>query len=350
MLRLWWEFTRPNIRPDAVGARPSRALPATLAIAVAALVLSTFATVDFGFIAAGGSAGPAYVILRLLERGVGALIIVAGLFVTVARSLEDGNQDDRPAPWVLYGLIAGLGVFLLHNLVDFSMFEVGPMFLMALLGGAMLGMRGDDDTADKPKQPGLANPRVIALAAACVIWLTAAGAMAIPVAIAEGHAADGDEFVRTSDLGRAAQAYHDAAAAVPYNAEYAAREARALRIGGAPADRVRQALDAAIRANPADASYRSQLAAFEASLPNPDPARVRAGYDAALALDPANVPARLDYAKTLHEALHLPAEAKAQYQKALWFNDQLQPDEVERLSPEKVNQIRATIARLEAGG
>jgi hypothetical protein len=104
-------------------------------------------------------------------------------------------------------------------------------------------------------------------------------------------------------------------------------------------------LDAAIRANPVNAGYRFRRAAFEAARPQPDVARVRADYDAALALDPANVPMRLEYAKAL-EALGIPNEARAQYESALAYNDQLPAVEVERLPPAKVAEIRAAIARL----
>jgi tetratricopeptide (TPR) repeat protein len=284
------------------------------------------------------------VLLRLLERCAGAGFALVGLWVATARSLEDTILDDRPAPWILHAILVALGVFLLHNLVDFSMFEVGPMFLFALLAGAALGMRQWDAgrVTHSPATP--ARRRVVALAIACVAWLVAAGALFVPVAVAEADAGAADEFLRTGDGARAAQAYHDAAATVPYNGDYSYNEARVLQSGPNVA-KAREALDAAIRANPYSAGYRFSRGHFEATLPQPDPSRVRADYERGLALDPANVPMRLDYAKIL-ETLHLPAEAKAQYETALWYDDQLAPDEIERLAPAKVAEIRASIARL----
>ena len=49
-------------------------------------------------------------------------------------------------------MLAGLAVFLIHNLIDFSMFEIGPMMLFMLVGGAVLGVRS-------PSAAGLASAR-----------------------------------------------------------------------------------------------------------------------------------------------------------------------------------------------
>jgi O-antigen ligase len=153
MLRLWWEMTRPATVVDGdVGPSPAarrigshgRALPAAGAVVVASMTLGVLATVDLGFITAGGPAGPAYVTLRLLDRALGAALLLAGMWATTVRSADDPSLDGRPAPWLLCGVLAGLGVFLLHNLVDFAMFEVGPMFLFACWRGrrSACGRRG----------------------------------------------------------------------------------------------------------------------------------------------------------------------------------------------------------------
>jgi hypothetical protein len=76
-------------------------------------------------------------------------------------------------------------------------------------------------------------------------------------------------------------------------------------------------------------------------------AHVRTHYDAALAIDPANVGMRLDYAAAL-DRLGFPTEAAGQYEKALAYNDQLDPNEFERLPPEKVTELNRLIARLRA--
>jgi hypothetical protein len=235
----------------------------------------------------------------------------------------------------LTAMLAGLGVFLLHNLVDFAMFEVGPMFLFALLAGGALGMRGDHSTPSADR----GRATVMAVSTVGVVWLIAAVTLVVPVVLAEERAAAGDEHLRTGSAALAARAYHDARERVPYNAEYAYSEARVGQAGAAVA------LDAAIAANPLHPGYYFQRGATEASRPQPDVARVRSDYDRALALDPANVERRLDYAKTL-ERLNLGGEARVQYQRALQYNAQLPPDEMERLPPARVAEIEAAAARL----
>ena len=353
VLRMAWELTRPRTAAPGVGddaAHASRAVPALVTLAAGALVLSLLAGVDLGFASGGGPAGPAYVFLRMLERVVGAGIVATGLAVIATRVAATPQRvvlDDRPAPWVLYGLLAGLGVFLLHNFVDFAMFEVGPMFLFALLAGSALGIRGAGDApgAGTTAAPVPGRRRVIPFAALSALWLIAAVTLAVPVLSAEGHAHDGDAYLRARRPADAARAYHAAADAVPYNADYASREARALYDAGAPAEAVRAAMDAAVAANPAGATHFATRAAFEAARAAPDAARVRADFERALSLDPANVSMRRHYAETL-EKLGLPADARAQYERALWFNDQLLPDDAERLPPPTVEAIRAKVRQL----
>jgi tetratricopeptide (TPR) repeat protein len=173
-------------------------------------------------------------------------------------------------------------------------------------------------------------------------WVVAIVALAIPVLVAESSAAAGDEHLRTGSPARAAASYREAAAAVPYNADYPFRESN---VAGS-VDLVRQAFDRAAQANPVHAGYRFSRAAFEAALPQPDAARVKSAFEAGLAIDPANVAMRVRYAEAL-EKLNLPAEAKAQYETALAYDDQLDPVEVERLPSAKVADIRARIARLD---
>jgi tetratricopeptide (TPR) repeat protein len=134
---------------------------------------------------------------------------------------------------------------------------------------------------------------------------------------------------------------------VPYNGEYAFRAGRILGSGedAAAAEQARAAFDAAIRANPLSAAYHATRAEFESHQPQPDPARVRNDFERCLAIDPENVQTRLAYAQVL-EALHFAGDAREQYEKALWYNDQLADDEIERLSAAKVAAIRANIARL----
>jgi tetratricopeptide (TPR) repeat protein len=184
----------------------------------------------------------------------------------------------------------------------------------------------------------------VPLAAAAVLWLAATAALVVPVLRAEERAAAGDEHVRTNDLRRAVESFREAGAVLPYNGDYPFRAARILHAGGATDEAV-AAYDAAVRANPRSAAYVFARAAAERARPRPDVARVRADYERGLALDPANVPMRLEYAQAL-ESLGSPADARTQYEKALWYNDQLTPDEVERLRPTKLKEVQDAVVRL----
>lgn len=344
MLRMWWELTRP-VMVAVISGPPRRALPAIAVIAFGAFCVSVLASVDFGFMSVGGDAGPAYVFLRVLERCAGAILIFIGIAAVALRSPADPALDDRPAPWLLYGVLVGLAVFLLHNLVDFSMFEVGPMFLFALLLGSALGMRQDDAEAGATASAARRR-RVAALAIACVAWVAATGAIAVPVLLAEEHADAADKHLRDGSPARAAHSYHAAFEAVPYNADYAFREADALYASGAAPGAWRAALGDAVAANPSHAGYWAALARYEAALAQPDAGRVRAAFERALTLDPANVAMRLDYAAQL-EKLGFPAEAQAQYEDALARNDALDPNDAERLPAEKLEAARQAIQRLQ---
>ena len=79
-------------------------------------------------------------------------------------------MDERAAPWILYGILVGVGVFLVHNLIEFSMFEPGPLCLFGILVGSALGIR----LPNRPvRTPGISPLAIAGLAAACAGWLAA---------------------------------------------------------------------------------------------------------------------------------------------------------------------------------
>jgi tetratricopeptide (TPR) repeat protein len=259
--------------------------------------------------------------------------------------MERQELDDRPAPWVLYGTLVGLGLFLVHNLVDFSLFEPGPMGLFMFVCGAGLGVRADAVTA----APGRARAPWITLAIASLMWFTLAVAFAAPVVVAEQAAAEGDDALRARRTDSAAGAYERALGAVPYNADYAYRAGRALLFSPDPrrhADRIFALLDRAAATNASRPEYWLSRADSETLRPSPDAARVRAGYEKAIRLDPNNVQVRLDYASLLRR-FGDPAAAREQYAAALRYNDLLNPDEPKRLPPEKVDEVRKAMAELD---
>lgn len=340
LLRMGWELTRPVVPGEGAPTRRYAAIQAVVAVAVVGVSLNALSSIDFDQMAA-------YVTMELIERVAGLILLVTGALVVVLRSSQDTSADDRPAPWVLYAVLVALGLFLLHNLVDFSLFETGALFLFALLAGAALGVR----LPEAPARPANRVP-AIALVTGTLVWLVAAGALAGPVVLAEELAHEADGMIRRArsgnDLVRASEELEGAFDLVPYNADYAYRRAAAV-LGPATlpewAPRAREALGAAIRANPYEASYYVTRAELESRQPAPDWGRVQSDFDRALELDPRNVRLRLRYAKVL-EGAGLREPARRQYERALQENDLLPAVEPERLPPDQVEAVRRAISEL----
>jgi len=370
MLALWWDLTtRPVPAGDAAGegagatdraqAEPPQAPPlrrigqgattpttsaaaalrAIVGIGAGGMALNVLATLDWG-------QSTAYVVFELMKR-VGMLcLFVVGTSVAALHSMERQELDDRPAPWALVGMLVAAGLFLVHNLVDFSLFEPGPMFLFMFLTGAALGIRMPSLIAAGGSPRGAR----VALVAGTLAWLATAIAFAAPVVIAEQAAAEGDAALGMRQFDRSSEAFGRALSAVPYNADYAFRAARALLFADDPrrrSDRIFALLDRAIATDPDRADYWISRANAEGLRQVPDPVRLRSGYDAALRLDPNNVQVRLDYA-TMLRRLGDTAAARQQYSEALRYDDLLSPDEPKRLPPEKVAEVRKMIAELDA--
>ena len=232
--------------------------------------------------------------------------------------LKSGNirleLDDRPAPWILYAILAALGTFLIHNLIEFSLFEPAPLFLFCLLTGSALGLRTEgrrqtEDGAGLEKSPGRIVP-IMGAALAGIAWLLAATVLAAPIVEAESLAHDADldtaDSLKAGDrrsLTKAADEMAEAFRVVPYNADYARRATDLLLFSGADGvgSKAKQLLDAAIAADPSSAVGFIRRAQFEL----PDPSRFDAAlkdYYAALTLDPRNVRLRLDFARVLLNA------------------------------------------------
>jgi len=255
---------------------------------------------------------------------------------------------------VLNGILVGLGVFIIHNLIEFSLFEPGLLCLFALLAGSALGVR-QPSVAGRRRRGGIA---IGILVIACAVWIAAAIGLYIPTAAAESDAHRGDTAMRQNRLGEAFGAYNSAWLDMKINADYAFRAAQALhyeaaavlRSGGnqisavpAMALQIQALYDIAIERNPKAVSPYLWRASFALMMHDPD--QVIHDFDQALELNPNEVSIRLDYARAL-KSLRKPAEAKEQLRKALWFNDQLDRAEPKRLSDEQVKAINKEIASL----
>src|SRR5207237_785456 len=131
--------------------------------------------------------------------------------------------DDRPAPWILYAIITALAIFLIHNLIDFSLYENGPMMMFALLCGCVLGVRAPS-VAGTRRRPLVV---IAALAAGATAWLIAAIFFVLPIAQAESNARAADDAIRAGNLPLAGEQLAHAFRTSPVaNADYAARAAR----------------------------------------------------------------------------------------------------------------------------
>jgi tetratricopeptide (TPR) repeat protein len=269
-----------------------------------------------------------------------------GLIVGAIHSWRDWQLDERPAPWILRSMQIAIGMFLLHNLIDFSLFETGPLMLFAFLAGSVLGVR-QPSVAGRAKRTAAA---VGGLSLATILWLAAAAQLWLPTLFGELASARGDELFRTSlnkekllDLSRldaAFAAYEDAMREQPLNGDYAWKAAKVLGYKRAPATITRPLIDAAIAADPRTARYFAFKAELELDQAKPEGPEVMKAYQAALGLDPGDVGLRLEYARAL-EKLGDTDFAKEQYREALRWDDLLPKDEPKRLNQKKRKEIEA---------
>ena len=333
MLRLWWEWTvgpASDSRTQAPEQQsPYRAVPFILLVALGAIAINAVAAIDW-------NQSTSWLFLELFKRLLFWIVLVVGLVAVTMRSLERQELEGRPAAWILYGMLVGLGLFLLHNLIDFSLFEPGVTGIFALLAGGALGMR-------LPARPPLSYGRTVALAAfiaAGVAWLVAAGAGVVPVAQAESLAQEAESGIRAGNPEMAVQKYIEAFHLVPINAEYAYRAEQAAEFAQGNSRTMRELLDAALAADPSSVRYRRNRAQRE--IRDGDLAAAWRDYERALVQDPNDLDLRLEYAQQLgqHGAA---VQARQQYQKTLELNSKLATDEIKRLSPSQIEQIQRTM-------
>lgn len=357
MLKLWWDLTRP-IEPAASAHAPSTRLAAAgvVCTALIAITINILLSVDF-------TSQGAYVFLEVVRRLVffGALLVALaiGTFRGVANRPADARDNDllfepdaRPAPWILRAILVALGTFLIHNLIEFSLFETGPMFLFALLAGSCLGIRLEAAQAQLPMSDSRVVPR-IALGLVAIAWVAGAILVFMPIAIAEGHAHDADDAVRAGQFDRAAAEMQQAFSQVPYNADYALRAANELASAGSAPQQAQDLYNAAISTDPSSVSAHLARAQFSLSRPRADVESAMQDYRGALALDPRNVRLRIEYADRLaviSQKLNRPqwrSEALLNYQRALDLDRQQHPDEPKRLTASELGKVRTAIDTLE---
>jgi hypothetical protein len=351
--RLAWELTRPVVPMGDIAKRQAgssaapysgmRAISAFLWIAGVGLVINLLSGIDF-------SADKGYVVFEGLKRLSLFAMLLVGASVGAIKSLQSPELDARPAPVLLCAMLIGLAMFLVHNLIDFSLFEPGPMMAFAFLAGSALGVRSPS-VAGQRKRTAVA---AIALAVSIVLWMVAAGFVWAPTAAAEDATGDAGVALRKGRPLEALRLLSQARVQQPLNADYAFRAATAAIAGSGSAfnREVPALLDLAIRTDPMETKYYLTRARYLLA------SEERAGYREqivkdfrrALELDPNQVSTHVEFADALRE-LGTPAdraEAVKEYEAALRYNALLKADEPKRLREAQVAEIQKQIERLKS--
>jgi len=323
LLRVGWEMARPTTQLSRTQRTSTRSL---IVLAFLGLAISLATSVDW-------SQQWSWWTLETIRRVLLFMAVLAGLLMVSIRSLNSATIDAEPSPWLLSAIIVGIALFAIHNTIDFAGFEAGPMFMLFLLIGSVLGARTPLSAKRRSTAP------VTAGFAVGVVGLTAGLiGLAIPVALAEGHAHNSDEYIRDSHFPDALHELDQSISLVSYNADYYNRAARVLALGGAPENRIRPMLDAVIAHDPMSTQGYLTRGRWLASKPLPDPQNALADFARALELNPNDLDIRMDYAQLLERFGHH-AQAAEQYKLVLQYNDLLDPNEPKRLTKQKIGEI-----------
>ena len=287
LMRAWWEWTTPvdcddrGVAPDA--RKTVRGIALTCAIAVA---INAAASIDFAQEAT-------FVVLELLRRALYLLLLIAGCMVIVLRGSSRVETDARPAPWITRAMVVALAIFLLHNAIDFSLFEPSGLMIFALAGGAVSGAQ----TIDATRQDSRIAAR-LKFAIALIAWLIMGGVVVVPLLISEQHGARADDAIRAGHIREAVAQYTAALDASPLSDyQYAVRAVHAMA-KRAPDQAMLAMADRAVTGNPLDPGnylLRAQL------WPRND-AGVEKDLSTAQRLNPSDVQIHLALAYALERA------------------------------------------------
>jgi O-antigen ligase len=336
VLRAAWEATRPMGLPDSqnrieIVLEPLAALKPLIWIALASTVLVILAGVDL-------TQDGAYVAVEVMRRGLyGALLLMTMAALLIPR-VEQPRLEDRPGPLLLVGAAAALAVFLIHNTIDFAFFETGPMYLMMMLLGAVIGVR-------EPQE----SRRFAWLSA--VTWLVIGVGVAImvglPVIGGELAAQRGDSELAGRRYGAAAASYGQAFddSLWLHNGDYLMRQGRAQAYAGASPQEVAATLEMAISVHPREIKAWLMLGSTRAALG--DAQGAENAFEEAMWLNRTDIRMRIDAADTMSRLR--PALAAGWYAEALALNDLLPADEPKRLSAEEAEKTRQKQAQARAG-
>ncbi len=328
-----------------------RPLPMILTVGVPAATVIVCRMV----FAHAGAAAAVFVLDALLP----AVVLAAA--AVVLRS-GGGAAFDPDSGIVRAGVLCGLGGFLLHNVVTFSLFVPATAMVFWTFAGALAGRGAKIDGRSEPA-PRRRWPAAVALAvaiAAVVVLLwrpvytrTRLRNRAImhlrqerltPALAALKGAAESD----TLDASAAAQIAHLYNAVAP--AEDAAEKQSAVKL---LEEAYRWSLEAIRRDKWDSAGHKlaGTIAARMAGVAADEPAwrnRAIEHYAEAVRLDPQNMRLRIEYADVLLEAGRN-KKCLRQLNAALRRNSRLPPESLARLSSEEKQKIRRMKSRATAG-
>ena len=339
-LRLWWELTfsgstiESNHAQHNVDSARVPAFSIVLAIVGIGMLISIFISADIS--------SPAFDI-ECLMRVLYAAVFLVGTSLVCISSLTQPTLNESPAPRLLYCMIASIAVFSIHNLVDFSLFENGPMAVFFLVVGSVLGVRSHIATTGTTTGAAASSHRwnLMVFSGFCILVLAVIIGWWVPVLQSQESGRLGDEALRNGRLSSAV-AYYEAADRQIYrlNSDYPYRAAMAASIDQRPAFLTR-----AIAANPMDLAYFTLRAEVESRSGKPDAKKVKDDFNKAVSIDPNNVSLHQSYANAL-ERLGDTKSAIAQLQAALAYNNKLPKDEIKRLKKDEVDAIEKKIGEL----
>lgn len=333
--RFAWEVINPapQLSPTLTADRRITAWLIS-AITSAAFLIGLSELVD-----TGSSANASFILLQVLQRLLYFGLMLLAFAAVTLRSSTQPMLDPRPARWIAWALAVAAIVFLIQNLVDFSLFEPGTMTVFAVIAGASIARFDRQRSMSPPIVRVATMGTAVAVALAlCAIW--------IPVTVAENRAAAADEAIQANDPYSAAETLQAAFDNLWIsNSDYAFRAAYAFEQGRAAPAQVLPALQKAISADPLDPQLYRNRARYLLQQPNPDGRQIVDDFESATRLDPNEVALHLEFAEAL-STLGQSVRSREELREALRYNNLLNPDEPKRLNTQRVGEIEQRISAL----
>lgn len=339
VLRMAWELTRPvqsngsdEITPVAV--RPPLQVVAPLIwIAAVATLVVILGGIDL-------SADPWYVLLEVMRRGMYGFVIVATMALLSVAELERPRPEQREAGLLLIAVTVGLGLFLVHNFIDFALFETGPFYVAIMLAGGVMGAR-----QSAGREAAAATRPWVCLAGCGLAWIGMGVMVVVPTVLANQMVRNADAALATGRSSAAASMYAQAFHQSLWlrDGDILMRQTRAMLHSRAEIQRIRAVLDQLIEVNPRH--IQAWMSRSQIHLALGEVKEAEADYQQAMTLNATDARMRLDAAIALRQAGQAEM-ARAMFLEALRLNRQLPEDEPERLSEAEINLAMEATGRL----